>query len=76
MPEYSDNYADSSRSSWQFKRDEQDITAAGIPKAVTVNNSTSFKYKSSLLGAANATGALENVKIVVPVKYLSIFSGH
>ena len=49
--EYSDNYADSSGSLWQFKRDEQDITAAGIPNAVTTNNSTSFKYKSSLLGA-------------------------
>ena len=63
--EYSDNYADSSGSLWQFKRDEQDITAAGIPNAVTTNNSTSFK---SLLGAPNATGALENAKIVVPQK--------
>ena len=71
--EYSDNYADSSGSLWQFKRDEQDITAAGIPNAVTTNNSTSFKYKSSLLGAPNATGALENAKIVVPLKYFSNF---
>ena len=63
--EYSDNYADSSGSLWQFKRDEQDITAAGIPNAVTTNISTSFK---SLLGAPNATGALENAKIVVPQK--------
>ena len=31
--EYSDNYEDSSGSLWQFKRDEQDITAAGIPNA-------------------------------------------
>ena len=33
MLEYSDNYEDSSGSLWQFKRDEQDITAAGIPNA-------------------------------------------
>ena len=71
--EYSDNYANSSGSLWQFKRDEQDIRAAGIPNAVTTNNSTSFKYKSSLSGAPNATGALENAKIVVPLKYLSNF---
>ena len=71
--EYSDNYADSSGSVWQFKRDEQYITAAGIPNAVTTNNSISFKYKSSLLGAPNATGALENANIGVPLKYLCIF---
>ena len=71
--EYSDNYADSSGSLCQFKRDEQDITAAGIPNAVTTNNSTSFKYKLSLLGAPNAIGALENAKIVVPLKYFSNF---
>ena len=31
--EYSAKYADSSGSLWQFKRDEQDLTAAGIPNA-------------------------------------------
>ena len=36
--EYSDNYADSSASLWQFKRDEQNMTAAGIPNAVTIDN--------------------------------------
>ena len=73
LREYSDNYEDSSGSLWQFKRDEQDITAAGISNAVTTNNSPSFKYKSSLLEAPNATGALENAQIVVPLKYLSNF---
>ena len=46
--EYSDNYADSSGSLYQFKRDEQNINNAGIPNGVTTDNSTSFKYKSSL----------------------------
>ena len=46
--EYSDNYANSSASRYQFKRDEQNITNAGIPNAVTTDSSTSFKYKSSL----------------------------
>ena len=41
--EYSDNYADSSGSLWQFKRDEQNITNAGVPNGVTTDNSTSFK---------------------------------
>ena len=71
--EYSENYAVSSGSLWQFRRDEQDITAAGIPNALTTNNSASFKYKSSLLRAPNATGALENAKIVALLKYLTNF---
>ena len=45
--EYSDNYDSSSGSLWQFKRDEKNITDAGIPNAVTANNSSSFKYYSS-----------------------------
>ena len=71
--QYSDNYTDSSGSLWQFKRDEQNMTDAGNPDNVTAVDSSSFKYKSSLLGAPNATGALENAKIVVPLKYLSNF---
>ena len=50
--EHSDNYSDTSGGLWQFKRDEikgnVDLTvdANHIP-----NNSSSFKYKSSLLHA-------------------------
>ena len=44
---------------------------------VALDNSASFKYKSSLLGKAiNADGndrSLKNTKIVVPLKYLSNF---
>ena len=69
---YSDNYADSG-SLWQFKRDEQNMADAGNPDNVTTADSSSFKYKSSLLGAPNATGVLENAKIVVPLKYFSNF---
>ena len=48
--ECSDNYADSSGRLGKFKRDEQNITNAGIPNGVSTDNSSSFKYKSSLLG--------------------------
>ena len=57
-------------------RDEQNITNAGIPNGVTTDNSTSFKYKSSLLGESTADGTnrkFKDVKTVVPLKYLSIF---
>ena len=71
--EYSDNYADSSGSLYQFKRDEQNIGADGNLVNVTTVNSSTFKYKSSLLGNLAATGVLENAEIVVPLKYLSMF---
>ena len=44
---------------------------------VALDNSTSFKYKARLIGKApDADGndrSLKNTKIVVPLKYLSIF---
>ena len=47
---------------------------------VALDNSTSFKYKASLLGkATDADGSdrsSRNTKIVVPLKYLSKFLGH
>ena len=74
IPTY--NYADSSGSLWQFKRDEQYKTNTGIPNGVTTDNSTSFKYRSSLLKESTADGAnrkFKDVKVVVPLKYLSNF---
>ena len=66
--EYGDNYSDTSGSLWQFKRDEIEgnvdltVDANHIP-----NNSSSYKYKSSLITSRN------NVKIAVPLKYFSNF---
>ena len=73
--EYSDNYADSSGSLYQFKRDESPMNNAGNLLNVALNNSTSFKYKASLLGKASDGNdrPLKNTKIVVPLKYLSDF---
>ena len=67
--EYSDNYQDSSATLYQYK--PEDDAAADL----TADNSSSFKYKISLLGnpvVANNI-ARRNVKIVVPLKYLSNF---
>ena len=62
--EYSDNYSDSSGSLYQFKRDEPSPNNGDV----SVDTSSSFKYKSNLLG-----NAVNNVKIVVPLKCLSNF---
>ena len=53
---YSDNYQDSSANFYQYKRDEQpeDNAIADL----TANNSSSFKYKISLLGDRNDVGGI------------------
>ena len=70
---YSDNYQDSSATLYQYKRDEppEDDAVADL----TADNSSSFKYKNNLLGnpAAANNVARRNVKVVVPLKYLSNF---
>ena len=60
--EYSDNYSDTSGSLWQFKRDE-----IGEDAYLTVDNSSSYKYKSGLITNRN------DAKIAIPLKYLSNF---
>ena len=79
LMEYSDNYQDSSATLYQYKRDEPPVNDDGSTVNLTADNSDSFKYKIKLLGnidqlAADAArvGRL-NVKVVVPLKYLSNF---
>ena len=70
LREYSDNYQDSSATLHQYKRDEP---PDDIDNNLAVSNSSSFKYKVNLLGnpvVANNVAIL-NVKVVVPLKYLS-----
>ena len=75
--EYSDNYQDSSATLYQYKQNEppEDDAVADL----TANNSDSLKYKIKLLGnvtevADDAAGVRRlNVKVVVPLKYLSNF---
>ena len=57
--EYSNNYADSAASLYEFKRHEQPKTNAGLDD-VTTNNSYPFKYKSSLLGDSENVDARDD----------------
>ena len=67
--EYSDNYSDTSGSLWQFKRDE----IANNADVTNDNNAPSFKCKSSLIGNKGDDEKKNQVKIAVPLKYLSNF---
>ena len=61
--EYSENYAKTLASLWQYCRDEPDDNIA---------DSKSFKFKSSITNNTNNAG-IANVKIIVPLKHLSNF---
>ena len=69
--EYSANYQNSSATLYQYKRDEPRDNNVDL----TANNSASFKYKVNLLDNPVVTNHIvkKNLKIVVPLKYLSNF---
>ena len=62
--EYSDNYAKTSRSFWQYYRDEQTDNLADFE---------SFKSKIKITGKTPAAGNEKDVEIMVPSEYLSNF---
>ena len=74
--EYSDNYSDSTASLYHFKRQEQNYNNNENIVDLTTDDSSSFKYKSSLLGNATVEGGnavWKDTKIMVPLKYTSNF---
>ena len=62
--EYSDNYAKTSGSLWQYYRDEANDNLA---------YSESFKSKIKITGKIPNNGNEKDVEIMVPLKYLSNF---
>ena len=67
--EYSDNYSDTSRSLWNFKRDEITNNA----DVTNENNALSFKYKSNVIDNTKNNGTKNGVKTAAPLKYLINF---
>ena len=71
--EYSDNYAKTTGSLWQYckdipARDNNDEIAAFDAKSLT----DSFKFKAKITGQTGDDGT-KDVEIMVPLKYLSNF---
>ena len=73
--EYSDNYSDTSGSLWQIKRDERRVKNAGNSDNISTANSRSLKYKSIFFKPLEVAdnGVFKDMKIAVPIKYLSSF---
>ena len=65
--EYSDNYQNSTGSLYQFKRDEQPDDNANVE-----DDTSSLVFKSKLIKGTDNNN-VNNVKLVVPLKYVSNF---
>ena len=62
--EYSDNYSRTSRSLWEYYKDDPNDN---------ITQSESFKSKIKIIGKSPAAGNTKDVEINVPLKYLSNF---
>ena len=66
--EYSDNYAETTRSLWQYFRDDD-----GDGDDIDIENSKSFKSKVKITGKTPNNDNEKDVEIMVLLKYLSNF---
>ena len=62
--EYSDNYSKTSGSLWQYFKDDPNDN---------ITQSESFKSEIKITGKTPAAGSTNDVKMIVPLKYLSNF---
>ena len=71
---YSDDYSKASGSLWQYCRD---IPAVNNNNNIVdfdgANATDSFNFKTKITGKTGNNGKIDNVQILVPLKYLSNF---
>ena len=70
--EYSDNYAKTSGSLWQYCLDVHALNNNAIVDFADDNLNDSFNFKAKITGRTGNSGT-KNVEIMVPLKYLSNF---
>ena len=72
--EYSDNYSKTSGSLWQYCKEIPAVNNAGnIVDFDGANATDSFNFKTKITGQTDNNGRIDNVGIIVPLKYLSNF---
>ena len=72
--EYGDNYSKKSGSLWQHCKEIPAVNDNGdIVIFNGTNDTDSLNFKSKIIGKTNDDGDIENVEIMVPLKYLSNF---
>ena len=72
--EYSDNYSKTSGGFWQYGKQIPAVDNAGNIVAFNEANVTSsFNFKTEITGQTDNDGRIDNVEIMVPLKYLGNF---
>ena len=67
--EYSNNYSKTSASLWQYCKDIPVVNNKGNG----VNATDSFNFKAKITGQTDDDGEIDNVEIMVPLKYFRNF---
>ena len=71
---YSNNYSKTSGSLWQYCKDIPAVNDNGAIVDFNGANATdSFNFKTKITGQTDNNGRIDNVEIMVPLKYLSNF---
>ena len=72
--EYSNSYSKTSGSLWQYRKDIPAVNDDGdIVDFNGANATDSFNFKAKITSRTNDNGRIDNVEIMVPLKYLSNF---
>ena len=71
--EYSNNYSKTSGSLWQYCKDIPAVSNDGDIVIFNGADTDSLNFKSKIIGKTNEDGDIENVEIMIPLKYLSNF---
>ena len=73
--EYSKNYRKATGSSWNYYRDEPNSSVGANNITHSILNSESFDYKANFMenSVTNNNLTKNNVKVVIPLKYLNNF---
>ena len=72
--EYSNNYSKTSGSLWQYCKEIPAVNNDGnIVDFNGANATDSFNFKTKITGQTDNNGRIDNVEIMVPLKYLSNF---
>ena len=70
--EYNDNYSKTSRSLWQYCKDILAVNKnSNIVGFSGANATGSLNFKTKITSQTDNNGRIDNVEIMVPLKYLS-----
>ena len=72
--EYSDNYSKTSGSLWQYFKDIPAVNDNGnIVHSDGANATDSFNFKIKMTGQTDDDGEMNNIEIMIALRYLSKF---